>query len=310
MGNRSILVPLLLVVGLAVGCGDRDAAPSASPAEAPVAAAPGGGPGPAGAAVVDRALRITTETTIVTSDVGRAATAIREAAVQTGGFVSDANVDGGEEMRNATLALRIPADRLDEFRSGFSAIGKVVSDSEKAEDVTEQRADLTARLRNARAQEKRLLDLLSDRTGSLADVIAAEKALAEARDTIERLEAQEEVLEGQIRLATVKVHLRRDHVEAPKTAGDRIAKAARDGLENAGDAALGVVVVAATAGPTLLLFLAIGLGLFFSIRKIGRRLGWWRPMMRPQPVWYPQHASAVPAAPPAPPPPASDQAQG
>jgi hypothetical protein len=262
--------------------------------------------------VVDRALRITTETTIVTEDVGKAASAIRAAAVQTGGFVSDAFVDGGEQVSNATLALRIPADRLDEFRAGFAAVGKVVSDSEKAEDVTEQRADLNARLRNARAQEKRLLDLLSDRTGSLADVIAAEKALAEARDTIERLQAQEEVLEGQIRLATVKVHLRRDHVAEPKTAGDRIGKAARDGLENAGDAALGVVVVAATAGPTLLLFLSIGLGLFFGIRKIGRRLGWWRPMMRPQPVWYAPHPGAGPVAPPvppAPPAPPPDQAQ-
>jgi hypothetical protein len=258
-----------------------------------------------------RALRITTETTLRSNDVAGAAASLRKAAQDFGGFVSDARVQGGEDVRSAALELRIPAERLEEFRAGLVAYGTILSDNEKAEDVTEQRADLDARLRNARAQEKRLLDLLSDRTGSLADVIAAEKALAEARDTIERLDAQHEVLEGQIRLATVKIHIVRDGEAAPKTAGDRISSAGTRGLDLAGEAAVGVVVFAATAGPTLLLFVGFFLGLFFGIRKLGRRLNLWkRPVMR-QAVWYgaahpPYAGPSAPSAPPAPPVPPAD----
>jgi hypothetical protein len=246
----------------------------------------------------DRALRITTETTLRTADVAKTAALLRQAANDFGGFVSDARLSGGDDVRSASLELRIPAERLEEFRAGFSQYGTILSDSEKAEDVTEQRADLSARLRNARAQEKRLLDLLSDRTGSLADVIAAEKALAEIRDTIERLDAQHEVLEGQIRLATVKIQIVRHGEAEPKTAGDRISNAGSRGLTLAGEAAVGVVVFGATAGPTLLLFLGIGLGFFFGIRRVGRRFGWWtRSVMRP-PVWYGPRGPVGPGAPP------------
>ncbi|NUO47571.1 MAG: DUF4349 domain-containing protein [Polyangiaceae bacterium] len=297
-----------MVLALLPACSQEDAAaPASAPAEAP-ALAPGkpadvGGRAPA----ADRALRITTETTLRSADVAKTAALLRQAANDFGGFVSDARVSGGDDVRSASLELRIPAERLEELRAGFSQYGTILSDSEKAEDVTEQRADLSARLRNARAQEKRLLDLLSDRTGSLADVIAAEKALAEIRDTIERLDAQHEVLEGQIKLATVKIQIVRDGDAVPKTAGDRISNAGGRGLTLAGDAAVGVVVFAATAGPTLLLFLGIFLGFFFTIRKIGRRFGWWtRSAMRP-PVWYgprgpvgPMAAAPAAAVPPTP----------
>lgn len=276
---------VVLALGLLAGCADRapsGASQATAPALAPASPGDGAASSPrAVAPAADRALRITTETTMSVSDVAGAAAALREAATATGGFVSDARVEGGEEVRNAYLELRIPADRLSDLRQSFAKLGRVLSDSEKAEDVTEQRADLDARLRNARAQEKRLLDLLSDRTGGLADVIAAEKALAEARDTIERLEAQHQLLDGQIRLATVKVHILRDADAAPASATDRVAKAASKGIELAGEAAIGVVVVGATAGPTLAMLAAIGLGLFFAIRTAGRRLGWWG---RPRPA--------------------------
>jgi hypothetical protein len=288
---------LAVVLALLPACSKDEGAPASPPAEAPALAPGKPATGEPRAPAADRALRITTETTLRTSDVAKTAALLRQAANDFGGFVSDARVSGGDDVRSASLELRIPAERLEEFRAGLSAHGTILSDSEKAEDVTEQRADLSARLRNARAQEKRLLDLLSDRTGTLSDVIAAEKALAEIRDTIERLDAQHEVLEGQIRLATVKLQIVRDGDAAPKTAADRISNAGSRGLTLAGEAAVGVVVFFATAGPTLLLFLGIGLGFFFGIRKIGRRFGWWtRSVMRP-PVWYGPHGPAHPAPP-------------
>ncbi len=130
---------------------------------------------------------------------------LRTAVEEHGGYVSEARVHGGPH-RSASLEARVPRRRSRAFRAAVASVGEVVDDAEKAEDVAEQRADIGARLRNARAQEKRLLDLLSDRTGSLADVVAVEQ-LGSVRETIEQIEAQERLLEGQIAYATVKMSI-------------------------------------------------------------------------------------------------------
>jgi hypothetical protein len=220
--------------------------------------------------LVQRAMRITVETTIQVDAFEPAMQRLRTAVEEHGGYVSDARVYFGER-RSAALEARVPSARVGAFRAAVAAIGEVVADAEKAEDVTEQRADIGARLRNARAQEKRLLDLLSDRTGSLADVVAVEKQLGGVRETIEQIEAQERLLEGQIAYATVKISVSARHGEEAAGAGGKIARAARKGIENAGAFAVGSVVLLATAGPTLLLLAAFGAALYYALRGVVRR---------------------------------------
>lgn len=165
----------------------------------------------------------------------------------------------------------MPVAALLAFRAEIARLGEIVSDAEKAEDVTEQRADIKARLGNARAEEKRLLELLDKRTGNLAEVVAVEKELASVRETVERMEAQERVLEGQIASATVKIHLAERHAYARAGAGRRIVQAAGEGIHNAGAVLVGLCVVGAQVGPTLLVLAAIGSALFAAVRFLVRR---------------------------------------
>jgi hypothetical protein len=270
--RRVSYLALALLVGALplAACADREA-PSGA-AEAPVAGSPAGVSGDAAKTPsASRALKITTDTKIASKDVEGTVAALRTAVADAGGYVSDARLGGNREEKNANLEARIPADKLASFRAGLSNHGEILSDTEKAEDVTEQRADLKARLRNARTQEKRLLDLLSDKTGSLADIIAAEKALAEIRDTIERLEAQETVLEGQIAFATVKLHIVPKGEPAAVGAGDKIVAAGKRGVSLAGSMVVGIVLAIATIGPAMLILLAIGLVTWLLGRKLVRR---------------------------------------
>lgn len=266
---------LLLLVATS-GCLQRDAPSGGAepvPADAPtVAASPAQASLPAADPAGARALRIRTETTIATTDVERAVTSLRTAVSEAGGYFAEAKTTGSGENLRAELEARIPQPKLAGFRAGLATIGEITSDQESAEDVTEQRADLGARLRNAHAQEKRLLDLLSDRTGSLADVIAAEKALSEARETIERLEAQSKTLEGQIAFATVKLRVEPKLVITEPGTLARIGQSAGRGVELAGEVAVGLVVLVATLGPTALLLAIVGLVGFVVVRFVLRRL--------------------------------------
>lgn len=273
--STSLFVALLSAVTLTGACARSDRSESATMASAPPAQAAAldqraQGTSPAAAPLAGRAMRITVETAILVDAFEPAMQRLRTAVEEHGGYVSEARVHGGPH-RSASLEARVPSAKVGAFRVVVASVGEVVDDAEKAEDVTEQRADIGARLRNARAQEKRLLDLLSDRTGSLADVVAVEKQLGSVRETIEQIEAQERLLEGQIAYATVKMSVTARGEEQTLGTGGKIARAASEGLENAGVVAVKTAVLAASIGPTLLLLAAFFGVLYYALRAIVRR---------------------------------------
>jgi hypothetical protein len=265
-----VLAILCLTGAIAAGCAKSESKRIPEPVGAASQAMVGGGQG-GNAAPVERAMRITIETSVTVAEIDAAARAVRDLTAQNGGYVGEARTSGDDESRSAWFELHVPVAHLPAFRTGVAGLGEITSDSEKAEDVTEQRADIRARLSNARAEEKRLLELLDKHTGSLADIVAVEKEIANVRETIERMEAQERVLEGQIASATVRVHLMTRHAAARLGPGKRIAHAIGDGMDNAGGFLVGLAVFIASAGPTLLLIAAFGYAIFRGVRFFVRR---------------------------------------
>lgn len=255
------------------GCADREkSASEAAPADgATQAVASPATVGGAQMPAASRAMRVTTEMSVSVDDVDGSVSALRNAVADAGGYVSDAKVSGAGNFKIASLELKVPTDKLGSFRDTVAATGRIDSESEKAEDVTEQRADLKARVKNARAQEKRLLELLSDRTGSLADVIAAEKSLAEVRELVERLEAQDTTLDRQVAFATVKLKLGPRRDLEPAGAGDRISGAFSRGFSLAGQAVIGTAIAIGTAGPTLFLFALFAYLMYRLVRVVHER---------------------------------------
>jgi hypothetical protein len=265
------LVVIALALSLAAGCSKADrgshAAPAAPPPppaaaeQAALAVAPGAPTD--GKATVDaplaasRALIVTAEIHMTSKNVGTTTARIRSEVERAGGYVSNATESGSGDAKSATLEVRVPADKTKGFHAALTDMGVITSDVEKVDDVTEARADLKARLQNARVQEKRVLEIMSHKTASLSEVLQAEHELARVRETIERLEAQERSMEGKIALATVKIHVdgvapaREEEPEAWKTPGKSIAKAFHAGLR--GTAALAVygAMVLAAVSPVL-----------------------------------------------------------
>lgn len=254
VSSRQGLVALALVaLVLVTGCG-KSRSFADEPAPPTAAASPAAPPPAAGdtAPTAPRARAVSVDTTLHVRDVEASARAVREGVARSGGYVADASTSGGGEERTARFDVRVPEHALAGFLAALSGAGETASYSERTEDVTFELADTKARLASARAEEKRLLELMATRTASLADVLAAEKELARVRETIERYDAQERTIEHRVAFATVRVTLAPHAVATYETPGKSIARAAAAGVRGAASFFLFAAMAIVAVLPTLL----------------------------------------------------------
>ena len=106
----------------------------------------------------------------------------------------------------ATISLRIPVPELEAALAELRQLGTLKSETRSATDVTDQLVDLDARLRNARAEEERLLEILEKAT-TVDEILMVEDRLSAVRERIERLEAMKKNLEEQVDYATVNLEI-------------------------------------------------------------------------------------------------------
>ena len=131
---------------------------------------------------------------------------IRQLTAQVGGYITNSSISGGrDQIRQATLELKIPALKYDQAVGSLSTIGKVETVNSTAEDVGEEFVDVTARVSNARRLEDRLITLLSTRTGKLDEVLRVERELARVREEIERYEGRLRYLSSRAAISTLTI---------------------------------------------------------------------------------------------------------
>ena len=131
---------------------------------------------------------------------------VRDLAQRLGGIIANTQLASGrDQIRTATLEMKIPNARWNDALTGLKPIGKVEALNEFTEDVGEEYVDVAARVANARRLEARLIELLGNRTGRLSDVLAVERELARVREEIERYEGRLRYLRNRVQLSTLTV---------------------------------------------------------------------------------------------------------
>jgi hypothetical protein len=127
--------------------------------------------------------------------------------------------------------IRVPADAFERALSDLRRLGDVTDEEISGEDVTDRFVDLEARLRNWRAQEAILLDLMR-RAKTIEDSIVVQTQLQQVQLAIEEIQGQLRLLDDRTSLSTISVTLTEPGAAAP-LAGDRpsIGKAWRDALD-------------------------------------------------------------------------------
>jgi hypothetical protein len=176
--------------------------------------------------------------------------------------------------RTLEATLRVPAGELESVIVDLKKLGRVESESRTGEEVTQQYVDLEARLSNARNTERRLTDLLRQRTGKLTDVLAVEKEIGRVREEIERMEAERKSLMNRVDFATLNLTVAEDYKAqlriGPDSTLTRFRNAAIEGYKSMIDGIISLGLALLSYGPSLLLWGGL---LFFPVRFLWRK---WR----------------------------------
>ena len=285
MKKLALLVPLVLALAVAAcNSGNSDNAASGGTggggdvAEGSAEASPGGGGSKAsdravsssavpqvGPQVVKTAnLRLGIAHGSFEDKVGEA----HAVADSYAGFVveSFASQGSGKRIAEGSLVLRIPAESYDSALSRLRELGKVESLEESGQDVSKEFVDLNARIRQLRAVEAQLLELLQ-RADDVPAALAVQNQLSQVQLDLEQARGRLQYLDNRVAFATISMSMHELGVVAPKDGGFKIVAA----WATAGSAFLTVVgwlfIGIAVAAPVLIL-----LGLGFLVGRQVRRL--------------------------------------
>ena len=279
MKKLALLVPLVLALGARARKARGSTGGGGDVAEGSAEASPGGG----GSKASDRAVSSSAVPQVGPQVVKTASLRLGIAhgsfedkvgeahavADSYAGFVveSFASQGSGKRIAEGSLVLRIPAESYDSALSRLRELGKVESLEESGQDVSKEFVDLNARIRQLRAVEAQLLELLQ-RADDVPAALAVQNQLSQVQLDLEQARGRLQYLDNRVAFATISMSMHELGVVAPKDGGFKIV----DAWATAGSAFLTVVgwlfIGIAVAAPVLIL---LGLG-FLVGRVIRRRL--------------------------------------
>ena len=151
-----------------------------------------------------RIIVYTVDMTLEVADVAASVDTVSALAQQMGGWVVSTS---RAEKHRGFIAVRVPADRLDEGVGRLRGIAaEVVSEVSSSRDVTDEYVDLTSRLGNLQAAEAALLRLF-DRAQTVEEALEVRRTLTDVQGEIEVLKGRIAFLEQTSAFSLVNVTL-------------------------------------------------------------------------------------------------------
>lgn len=168
----------------------------------------------------ERKLIYTVNYSVETRDMDQLLQTLTQSVQELGGYIessdfysdgynqysqsSDVSYDSG--YRYADLTIRIPADRLDEFRSVVRGDSNVTEETMSTEDITLQYVDTDSHRKALEAEEERLLEMM-DSAETVDEMIQIEDKLADVRYQLEDINSQLKLYDNQVDYSTVNISI-------------------------------------------------------------------------------------------------------
>jgi hypothetical protein len=223
--------------------------------------------------------------TIVVEDPGLAMQEISSMAERLGGFVVTSNLykvtkEGGIEVPEVSLTIRVPAETLDQTLNDIKALVSdpdedVLSENISGQDVTREYTDLESRLRNLENTESQLMEIM-DQAKTTEDVMSVFNQLSSVREQIEVIKGQMQYYQESARLSAISINILASEGIQPLTIGKwqpaGIAMDALQALIKALKSLVNALIWIVLFLLPILLLISIPLWLLFrGIRKLLRR---------------------------------------
>ncbi len=219
--KKSWKILSLLLIFLLMGCASRQSAEEAFPVPTETAGEPSKSADSGTTLVSSEAQGETTERLVVkraemrvsVADPAEAMRTVVQWAESMQGYVVNSNqwnsTNNGQTYICASVMVRVPAERLDEMMQKVRDLAAdpktgVLSETVTGEDVTAEYVDSQARLRNLKAAEAQLVELL-DQAPDLEYTLDIFRELTEIRSQIEVLEGRIKYLEESAALSALSV---------------------------------------------------------------------------------------------------------
>jgi len=199
---------------------------------------------------------------------------ITQIAESKGGFVVESTQSSSDVKATTrdtvTMTVRVPSAKFDEALNEIrQTASRVIVESVKGQDVTEEFIDIEARLKTQKALETQFLEIMK-RSNSVEDALNVQTEIARVRGEIEKIEGRKRFLESQASLSTVKIKLQSPTAFSANSTGFlyQLKEAFGDGF----DAALNFILILIRVLIALLPFLIlIVLPIYLLVRYILRK---------------------------------------
>ncbi len=132
-------------------------------------------------------------------------------AESKGGFVIE-STQSSSDVKVTTrdvvsMTVRVPAEKFNEALGEIRQSGnRVIVETVKGQDVTEEFVDIEARLKAKKALEEQFIEIMK-RSNSVADALNVQRELSNVRGEIEQIEGRKRFLENQTSLSTIKIRI-------------------------------------------------------------------------------------------------------
>ena len=226
----ALLMAMMLALLAACGNSDKGMAQSNAGAEeksevfmdtldsesAEAATEPEQGTGDSGGAAVqvtasDRKLIKQQEYSVETKAFTEFVDALEGVVADSGGYVEYSDISGEEseygDYRYARYTLRIPADRLDNFKGKMKEMANVTHISEQVEDVTLDYVDTESHISALKTEQESLMAML-EKAETLEDIMLIQHELTEVRYQLESYESRKRTYDSRIQYSSIEMTVR------------------------------------------------------------------------------------------------------
>jgi hypothetical protein len=145
--------------------------------------------------------------TIEVHDVPGQVEALKNLALQKGGYLSSTNIQNSYNNRlSGTVIIRIPATEFENTLTAVKSIGTVKTLSTQGGDVTEEYVDLQAQKTSYQNQLAQYNEIMK-KAVKVEDVIVIQQQIDRVQTELNRLEGRLKFLDSQVDFSTITISL-------------------------------------------------------------------------------------------------------